>query len=95
MRVKIAMPVAYLTPPFATQGKTSETEFSNDMELTAMICASETEHKVSKVPEYAKKLNFVSKLHYPIWAISWGKNCLLLGGMKSVTDIIPLLKPRP
>ena len=87
------MPIVYFTLPFAAEGKNTKTKLSNDMELATIICASETEHIRSKAPDYAKKLTFVSRLYYPIWAISQGKNCFLLDGMRFVTGNIPLLKP--
>jgi len=67
-------------------------EFSNDMELAAMICVAETERKRSQVPSYASDFTFVSKLYYPLWAIPRESNCFLLDGMKITAGTILLLE---
>jgi len=84
------MPIVYLTLPFATEDKNTKTKLSDDMELAAIICASATEHPKSETHNFAK-ITFVSKLQYPIWAISRGKDCFLLDGLSLIIGDIPLL----
>jgi uncharacterized coiled-coil protein SlyX len=92
MQAGIAMPATYLTLPFAVENKNVKTKLSDDMELAAIVCASETEHPISEAQNSAKA-TLISKLHYPIWAISREESCFLLDGLRLVTGDIPLLAP--
>lgn len=86
------MPIAYLNLPFAANDKNARTKLSDDIELAAIICASKNEHAKSEAQSFAKA-TFVSKLQYPIWAISRGKDSFLLDGLRLVMGDIPFPTP--
>jgi hypothetical protein len=46
------------------------------MELTAIICLAEEKRKTPK------KISFISKLHYPLWAVPWENGCLIVDGLQ-------------
>ncbi len=79
--------------PFATNDLARKTEFSDCMELAALICAAENERKKSASSGLTSDLAFVSKLHYPIWAIPWEDKILLIDGMKLVENTVLQLRP--
>ena len=92
MRGDKNMPVVYLTLPFATAGKNTKTEPTDDVELAAIVCVSEIE--LARSGAQNVKAAFISKLYYPIWAVSSGKGCFLLDGLRLVTGDIPVLSPQ-
>jgi hypothetical protein len=92
MNVETAMFIPYLPLPFAGRSPDRKTVFLDDMELAAVICAAQAGRKRSAVSEDSKDVVFVSQFHYPLWAIPWGKSCILLDGMKTVEGSILLLE---
>lgn len=56
--------------------------FSFDMEVAAIVCLAEAQRKkpgfLGGPPE---RIIFVSKVHYPLWAVPWGDRCLIVDGL--------------
>lgn len=84
------MSYSSLILPYAIEDSGRKTRFSENMEVAALFCIAEAERK--KKPGLfggdMETLTILSKLHYPIWAIPWEKNCLLIDGVGTVSDII-------
>jgi len=66
---------ASLILPYAVLEKSREKKFDRNMEFAAIICLAEEKRKT---PE---KISFISKLHYPLWAIPWKNGCLIIDGL--------------
>jgi len=69
--------------PFAVEDISREDKpFTYDMEVAAVVCLAEGQRKkpglLGGPPE---KISFVSKMHYPLWAVPWGDKCLILDGL--------------
>jgi hypothetical protein len=81
--------------PYAVEDKNRKTHFSDAMEVAVLLCIAESERK-KKTGFFrgaVETLAFLSKLHYPFWAIPWESNCLLVDGMETVSNSILYLKP--
>jgi hypothetical protein len=46
------------------------------MELSAITCLAEAKRKTHG------KISFISKLHYPLWAVPWENGCLVIDGLQ-------------
>jgi hypothetical protein len=56
--------------------------FTHDMEIASLLCLAEARRKRRGLLDTStEKLTFLSKLYYPLWAISWGDDCLILDGL--------------
>lgn len=77
------MPTVSLILPYAVTEKRREKKFTPNMEFAAILCLAEAERKkrgmMGGSPE---KISFVSKLHYPFWAVPWENSCLILDGLQ-------------
>ncbi len=84
-----------LVLPFALEDSGRKTRFSDDMEVAAVLCIADAERrKKSRLFRgEGETLTFISKLHYPIWAIPWENDCLLIDGMGTVSNSILYFKP--
>ncbi len=89
------MSYSSLILPYAVEDKNRKTHFSDAMEVAVLLCIAESERK-KKTGFFrgaVETLAFLSKLHYPFWAIPWENNCLLVDGMETVSNSILYLKP--
>jgi hypothetical protein len=70
-----------LTLPYVVEDKDRKKPFTRDMEATAVLCLAEAKRKKPGIlgapPE---KLSFVSKMHYPLWAVPWENECIIMDG---------------
>ncbi len=68
--------------PFVVNDEARKQPFSEDMELAAIICMAESERKKSGfLDRSSENLDFICKMHYPIWLMPFRGKCLLLDGM--------------
>lgn len=84
-----------LVLPYAVDDGSREKRFSEGIEVAALLCLAEAERK-KKTGFFggaAEVLTALSKLHYPLWAIPFASNCLLLDGMENVAYNISYFKP--
>jgi DNA repair exonuclease SbcCD ATPase subunit len=52
------------------------------MEIASLLCLAEARRKRRRLLDTStEKLSFLSKLYYPLWAISWDDDCLILDGL--------------
>lgn len=89
------MPNSNLILPYTIEDSSRKTRFSDDMEVAALLSIAEAQRKrKSRLFRGAvETLTFLAKLHYPLWAIPWENNCLLVDGMGTVSNNILYLKP--
>ena len=73
------VPNTSLILPYTIQEKSRKKKFDTNMELTAIICLAEEKRKT---PE---KILFISKLHYPFWAVPWENGCLIVDGLQMLS----------
>ena len=89
------MPTTNLILPFAVPAKERVKAFSPNMELASVLFLTESQRKKRRFLEAApRKTLFISKLHYPFWAVPWGDRCLILDGLgafstKIQSDALP------
>jgi len=56
--------------------------FTFDMETAAIVCLAETQRKKQGLlGGLSEEFSFVSKIHYPLWAVPWGDKCLIVDGL--------------
>ncbi len=93
--VEVAVPRQNLVFPFATEDKSRENDFSEKMEYASLLCLAEAERKKKSgfLGGTVETLSFLSKLHYPLWAIPRKNTCVLIDGMETVSNNIPYLEP--
>ena len=70
------VPNTSLILPYTALEKSRKKKFDTNMELTAIICLTEEK---CKTPE---KISFISKLHYPLWAVPWENGCIIVDGLQ-------------
>lgn len=84
-----------LVLPYATKDGSRKKRFSTDMEVAALLCLAEAERKKKSgfFGGAAETVAFLSKLYYPVWAIPWENNCMLIDGMGTISHTILYFKP--
>lgn len=84
-----------LVLPYAVEDKGRKTRFSEYMEVAAILCIAEAERKKKSglFGGVVETLTFLSKLHYPFWAVPWEDNCLLIDGMRTTSNNILYFRP--
>jgi len=77
------MPTASLILPYSVPEKGRKKKFNTNMELTAILCLAEARRKKHVMVGFSpEKILFISKLHYPLWAVPWEDGCLILDGLQ-------------
>jgi len=80
---------ASLILPFTVLEKSRKKKFDANMELTAILCLAEAKRKkhvmVGSSPE---RISFITKLHYPLWAVPWENGCLLMDGLQTFSSTL-------
>jgi len=83
-----------LTLPYAVEDEDRRKPFARDMEAAAVVCLAEAKRKKPGIlgapPE---KLSFISKLHYPLWAVPWENECIIIDGLGILSHTIMYMKP--
>ncbi|UCG36200.1 MAG: hypothetical protein JSV64_06170 [Candidatus Bathyarchaeota archaeon] len=79
---------SYLALPYATEDSTRKAKFSEEMEIAALLCAAEADRRKKSrfLRGGTETLTFLSKLHYPMWAVPWENSSMLIDGMGIVVD---------
>jgi len=77
------MPTASLILPYSVPEKSRKKKFDANMELTAILCLAEASRKKHVMVGFSpEKISFMSKLHYPFWAVPWENGCLIIDGLQ-------------
>ena len=83
-----------LTLPYVIEDQERKKPFTRDMEAAAILCLAEAKRKKPGIlgapPE---KLSFISKLHYPLWAVPWENECIIVDGLGILSHQIAHEKP--
>ncbi len=83
-----------LTLPYVVEDEERKKPFTRDMEAAAVLCLAEAKRKKPGIlgapPE---KISFISKLHYPMWAIPWENECIVLDGLGILSHKMVYMKP--
>jgi len=83
------MPSASLILPYTVPEKTRKKKFNLDMELTAILCLVEARRKRHVMVGFpSEKISFISKLHYPLWAVPWENGCLIIDGLQILSSTL-------
>jgi len=83
------MPTVSLILPYAVPEKRREKEFTPHMEFAAIICLAEAARKKgTMIGVSPERVSFVSKLHYPFWAIPWENSCLIVDALQILSSTI-------
>jgi hypothetical protein len=84
------MPPNSLVLPFAIPVKERDKAFTLNMEVAAILLLAEAKRKKWRLFETAiNKTSFVSRLHYPLWAIPWENESLLIDGLGVISSTLP------
>lgn len=76
------MPAASLDLPFAVPAKNEGVAFTPSMEIAAMLLLAEAKrHARGLLGTTSARISFVSKLYYPLWAVLWGSQLLIVDGL--------------
>ena len=68
--------------PYAVQDKSREKPFTSSMEKASILCLVEANRKKpGLLGSTSETVAFVSKLHYPLWAVPWENECLIVDGL--------------
>lgn len=82
-------PSSTIVLPFAVSAKERSEVFTSAMEVAAIILLTETKRKKLGLFEAeARKTSFISKLHYPLWAIPWEVGSIIIDGLGVFSSVI-------
>jgi hypothetical protein len=77
------MSASSLILPYTVPEKSRKKKFNESMEFTAILCLAEARRKKHVlVGSSPKKVSFISKLHYPFWAVPWENRYLITDGLQ-------------
>ena len=83
-----------LTLPYVVEDEDRRKPFTREMEAAAVLCLAEAKRKKPGIlgapPE---KLSFISKLRYPLWAVPWENECIIVDGLGILSHTIAYMKP--
>jgi hypothetical protein len=83
------MPTASLILPYTVLEKGRKKKFDANMELTAILFLAEARRKKHVMVEFSpEKILFISKLHYPLWAVPWENGCLIIDGLQILSSTL-------
>jgi len=90
------MPTASLELPFAMPAREREKAFTSSMEAAAILLLAEARRrKRGFLGTASAKMVFVSKLHYPFWAVPWEARSIIVDGLAvSASTITEYKLPR-
>lgn len=87
------MPNRTLILPYSVKEKARKKPFTLDMEISAILCSAEAQRKKPGILDASfEKVTFISKLHYPIWAVPWKDSFLLVDGLNIFRYTFPYVK---
>jgi len=82
-----------LTLPYVVENEDRKKPFTRDIEAAAVLCLAESKRKKPGIlgapPE---KLSLISKLHYPLWAVPWENECIIIDGLSILSHTIAYMK---
>lgn len=83
------MPTASLILPYIVLEKGRKKKFDANMELAAILFLAEAKRKKHVMVGFSpEKILFISKLHYPLWAVPWENGCLIIDGLQILSSTL-------
>lgn len=82
-----------LVLPYAIEDVDRKKPFTGEMEVAAIQCLAEAERKRGALIAQPETISFISKLYYPLWAIPWEGESLIVDGLAVCSYKIPLYRP--
>ena len=83
------MPTASLDLPFAVPAKERDKTCTVGMEVAAILLMAEAKRgKPGLLGGTSGKISFLSKLHYPLWAVPWENGSLIIDGLGMSPSVI-------
>jgi len=80
--------------PYAVEDADRKKPFTHDMEVAAILCLAEAQRKKPGILDVSpERISFISKQHYPLWAVPWENECLIADGLESFSHTIVHMKP--
>jgi len=80
--------------PYAVEDADRKKPFTYDMEVAAILCLAEAERKKPGILEASpERISFISKLHYPLWAVPWDNEAFIVDGLGFFSHTIIYMKP--
>jgi hypothetical protein len=80
--------------PYAVEDADRKKPFTHDMEVAAILCLAEAERKKPGILDISpERISFISKLHYPLWAVPWENECFIVDGLGFFSHTIVHMKP--
>ena len=80
--------------PYAVEDADRKKPFTYDMEVAAILCLAEAQRKKPGILDVSpERISFISKQHYPLWAVPWENECLIADGLESFSHTIVHMKP--
>lgn len=87
------MPRMGLILPYAVEDSDREKPFGRSMEVAAAVCLAEARRKKGGILGSPEKISFISKLHYPFWAVPWEEEALIVDGLGFLSHTVDYMKP--
>lgn len=88
------MSLPRLILPYVVKSVSRANPFTDDMEIAALLCFAEARRKKGGFLGVSiEKLSFISKLHYPLWAVPWEDECVIVDGLGSFSYTAIYTKP--
>jgi len=80
--------------PFIVEPHDEKGSVSYPAELAGVTCLTEFQRKKTGfLRDEAEKVSFLSKLHYPIWAVPFEDSCLIIDGLASLSHNFTFKEP--
>jgi hypothetical protein len=84
----------HLVLPYVMEDVDRDKPFTRDMEIASLLCLAEARRKKRGLLDMStEELSFLSKLHYPLWVISWDNDCLILDGLGCLSYDMTYMMP--
>jgi len=71
-----------LIVPFVTEEPERERAFTSEMEKATILCLAEAKRRKPRILRgTAEEIEYVAKLHYPLWGVPWRDRCIIVDGL--------------
>jgi len=71
-----------LIVPFVTEKPERERPFTSEMEKATILCLAEAKRRKPRILRgAAEEIEYVAKLHYPLWGVPWRDSCIIVDGL--------------
>jgi hypothetical protein len=83
-----------LVLPFIIEAHDGKENVSYPAELACVACMAELQRKkTSLLRDVSEKVSFMSKIHYPIWAVPLEDSCVIIDGLASLSHKFTFKEP--